>query len=418
MKIVNISAGEEGKYAALLFQRKSTAALGAAKVAEEILSDIRANKCAAIRKYSLTFDNAEPCELSKTEIDKLANECPRELCQIMEEAAQNIWDYQSRILPKTQIWTDAHGRTLGQLVRPLERAGVYAPGGSAAYPSSVLMCAVPAKVAGVGEIIVATPPKATPNPAVYAAAKIAEVDRVMLIGGIQAIGLLAFGADELDVKPSDIIAGPGNAYVAAAKRLVFGEVNIDMVAGPSEILVIADETANAEWVAADMLSQAEHDVLASAVLITDSATLANATAIELERQLQGLPRREIAEKSLSNYGAIWVCENLDSCVKLANLIAPEHLENLTTVPPERFIAGAIFQAAFSPEPLGDYFAGASHVLPTSGTARFFSPLSAESFVKRTSLIQGVASDFAKIATFARAEGLEAHARSAELRIRN
>ncbi len=323
-------------------------------------------------------------------------------------------------MPEGKIW-NVKGGALGQLVRGLTKVGVYAPGGSAAYPSSVLMCAIPAQVAGVEEIILVTPPTKNLNNAVMAAAKIAGVHRVIALGGAQAIAALTYGAGI--VPKVDKVVGPGNAYVAAAKKLAYGELDIDMVAGPSEVLIIADEGANPSYCAADLLSQAEHDPLSASILVTNARELAEAVKTELAVQFEKLPRQDTIKRSLADFGAIIVCEDLDRAVLIANAVAPEHLEILTRDPwqliPKIKNAGAIFLGESSPEPLGDYMAGPSHVLPTSGTARFFSPLSVESFLKRTSIIEytraGLRDLSRDIIRFAESEGLNAHANSIRIR---
>ena len=310
---------------------------------------------------------------------------------------------------------------VGQLVRGLTRVGVYVPGGRAAYPSSVLMNVVPAKVAGCEEIIMVTPPTENLNDAVLAAAWVAGVDRVLAVGGVQAVAALTYGAGM--IPQVDKLVGPGNAYVAAAKRLAYGTLDIDMVAGPSEVLVIADETANPVYTAADLLSQAEHDGMASAVLLTTSQRLAEEVAQEIARQTAYLSRKDVIEQSLRDYGAIIVCDTLEACCRLANEIAPEHLEVMTQEPeklvPKLSNAGAIFLGQNTPEPLGDYMAGPCHVLPTSGTARFFSPLSVESFLKKTSVIQFSREALAEVAEdivrMAESEHLTAHANSIQVR---
>ena len=317
--------------------------------------------------------------------------------------------------------TEREGVVLGQRIIPLARVGIYVPGGTAAYPSSVLMNAVPAKVAGVQEIVMVTPPTENLNQAVLAAAKIAGVDRVIGVGGIQAVAALTYGAGF--IPKVDKICGPGNAYVAAAKRLVYGTIDIDMVAGPSEVLVIADESANPKYIAADLLSQAEHDVLASAVLLTTSETLARKVDEEILRQSAYLSRRAIIEQSLTDFGAAIVCPDLSACAALANEIAPEHLEICTKEPrallPLILNAGAVFLGENAPEPLGDYLAGPNHVLPTSGTARFFSPLSVDSFLKTMSVLEysreNLQQQWKQVAAFANAESLTAHANSIEVR---
>jgi len=315
---------------------------------------------------------------------------------------------------------------MGQRVRGLARVGLYVPGGTAAYPSSVLMNAIPAKIAGVGEIIMVTPPMkdGKPNPNIMAAAAIAGVDRVFLMGGAQAIAALAYGTES--VPKVDKIVGPGNIFVATAKKLLYGNVDIDMIAGPSEILVLADETANPKFLAADLMSQAEHDKLASAIMVTTSEKLAYETVSQIERQVQMLSRKDIIETSLTNYGVIIVCDTMEKAVEMANALAPEHLEVCCKNPLEYVgkldNAGSVFLGNYSPEPLGDYFAGPNHVLPTSGTARFFSPLSVDSFVKKSSFIyyteNALAKDKEDIMRFAETEGLTAHANSIGVRFEN
>ncbi|MEG0546576.1 MAG: histidinol dehydrogenase, partial [Oscillospiraceae bacterium] len=310
-----------------------------------------------------------------------------------------------------------------QRIRGLKRVGIYVPGGTAAYPSSVLMNAIPAKIAGVDEIIMVTPPSkdGTANPDILAAAKIAGVDRVFLMGGAQGIAALAYGTET--VPKVDKIVGPGNIYVATAKKLLYGTVDIDMIAGPSEILIVADETASPKFLAADLMSQAEHDVLASAILLTTSREIAVKTLEELERQMQNLSRKDIIEKSLNDFGAIIICNDIDEAVNFANELAPEHLE-LAIKNPIEYIgkidnAGSVFLGNYSPEPLGDYFAGPNHVLPTSGTARFFSPLSVDSFIKKSSFIyyteDALRDAKDSIIKLADTEGLTAHANSIKVR---
>ena len=319
--------------------------------------------------------------------------------------------------------TQENGIIMGQRVRGLERVGIYVPGGTAAYPSSVLMNAIPAKIAGVKEIIMVTPPgkDGTPNPNIMAAAAVAGVDKVFLVGGAQAVAALAYGTEL--IPRVDKIVGPGNIFVATAKKLLYGVVDIDMVAGPSEILIVADKTAAPAFLAADLMSQAEHDVLASSILLTTSIDIAKATVKEIDRQLKYLERQEIIEKSLNDYGEIFVCEDLDQAIKFANELAPEHLE-FCVEEPLKYIgrldnAGSVFLGNYSPEPLGDYYAGPNHVLPTSGTARFFSPLSVDSFVKKSSFIYYTQEELEKakddIIKLADTEGLTAHANSIKVR---
>ncbi|OUN06498.1 histidinol dehydrogenase [Flavonifractor sp. An92] len=391
------------------------------RAAAAILEDVRQRGYEAVEEYSLRFDKAAPREITREELDAAYARCPADLIAALERAAANIRDYNEKLLVKSQEWTSPDGGVVGRIVRGLTRVGIYVPGGTAAYPSSVLMNAVPAKVAGVEEIVMVTPPTENLSDPVLAAAKIAGVDRVIAVGGAQAVAALTYGAGF--IPQVDKLVGPGNAYVAAAKRLAYGTLDIDMVAGPSEVLVIADGSANPKFVAADLLSQAEHDKLASAVLLTDSMELAQAVDGEIIRQTGYLSRSEIMECSLRDFGCAVVCENLDACAALANQIAPEHLEIVTEDPrallPNIKNAGAVFLGAWSPEPLGDYLAGPDHVLPTSGTARFFSPLSVDSFLKTMSVIQYDQQSLSpikdQIITLAEAEKLTAHANSIRVR---
>lgn len=386
-----------------------------------IMENVKAEGLSAVERYTRQFDHKMPYEISRDQLDAAYDRCPKELVDALERAAENIRDYNRRLLPKSEVWDSPDGGKVGRLVRGLSRVGIYVPGGTAAYPSSVLMNAVPAKVAGVEEIIMVTPPTEHLSDAVLAAAKIAGVDRVIAVGGAQAVAALTYGAGF--IPRVDKLVGPGNAYVAAAKRLAYGQLDIDMVAGPSEVLVIADDTANPKFVAADLMSQAEHDVLASAVLLTDSLALAQAVDAEIRRQSANLSRREIIAASLRDFGCALVCETLEECVSLANQIAPEHLE-LCVADPDALLstiknAGAVFLGDWSPEPLGDYMAGPNHVLPTSGTARFFSPLSVTSFIKTMSVISYRKDDLSKvqaqIVALAQSEGLTAHANSIQVR---
>lgn len=386
-----------------------------------IMDDVKARGWDAVCEYAKKFDKREPCIIEPAQLDAAYAACSPALIAALEKAAANIRDYHEQMLAKSWEWKRSEGETLGQTVRGLARVGLYVPGGTAAYPSSVLMNAVPAKVAGVGELIMVTPPTENLSNEVLAAAKIAGVDTVIAIGGVQAIAALTYGAGF--IPQVDKIVGPGNAFVAAAKKLAFGTVDIDMIAGPSEVLVIADHTANPSWVAADLLSQAEHDRLASAVLLTDSMAQAQAISCEMERQAKLLPRWEIIAESVANYGCAIVFDDLADACKMADVVAPEHLEVVTANPrewlPYLHNAGAIFLGQYAPEPLGDYMAGPCHVLPTSGTARFFSPLSTDTFLKKTSVIEytrdalaGYAQD---IIVLAQSEHLDAHANSIAVR---
>lgn len=388
-----------------------------------IVEDVKERGDEAVREYSLKFDGwAGEMPVSESEWAEGAAKCDAFLLQVMKEAAQNIADFHRRQIPQGFELEREKGVILGQKVTPLERVGIYVPGGTAAYPSTVLMNAVPASVAGVKEIIMVTPAKeGRIKPEILAAAKIAGVTKIFKVGGAQAIAALAYGTQTIPAV--DKITGPGNIYVATAKKLVYGQVDIDMIAGPSEILVIADESADAERAAADMLSQAEHDVLASAVMVTTSARLAELVAAEIERQLTDLPRREIAQRSIEDNGRVIVAESLDDAVEIANALAPEHLEVYTSDPfallPRLVNAGSIFLGGYTPEPVGDYFAGPNHTLPTSGTARFSSPLSGADFVKRSSYIhytkEALKEAGEKIAAFAESEGLQAHANAVRIR---
>ncbi|MCI9273526.1 MAG: histidinol dehydrogenase [Clostridiales bacterium] len=391
----------------------------------EILEAVRRQGDEAVREYTVRFDGKAPeqVEIGKEELKSFLQLCNEELVESMRRAARNIEQFHIRQKQQSWLTTEENGVLMGQRVRGLHRVGIYVPGGTAAYPSSVLMNAIPAKIAGVKEIVMVTPPgkNGKPNPDILAAAAIAGVDRVFLMGGAQAVAALAYGT--ATVPKVDKIVGPGNIYVATAKRLLYGTVDIDMVAGPSEILIVADETANPKFLAADLMSQAEHDVLASAILLTNSETLAQQTIEQLKEQIADLSRAGIIEKSLQDYGAVIVCHDMDEAVAFANDLAPEHLEVCAANPMEYLgrldNAGSVFLGNYSPEPLGDYFAGPNHVLPTSGTARYFSPLSVDSFVKKSSFIYYTKTALTQakddIIRIADAEGLTAHANSIKVR---
>ena len=391
----------------------------------DILNNVKQNGDDAVREYTLKFDGHMPSkfEISREEIDSSPDKCDRDFILALYKAADNIRDFHAR--QKQQSWLEPkqNGVILGQHIRGLKRVGVYVPGGTAAYPSSVLMNVIPAKIAGVKEIVMVTPPQkdGTANPDILAAAKIAGVDRVFLMGGAQAVAALAYGTQS--VPKVDKIVGPGNIFVATAKKLLYGTVDIDMIAGPSEILIVADKSVNPKFLAADLMSQAEHDKMASAILLTTSEETANETAKELSRQMQTLERRDIIEQSLNDFGAIIVCKDISEAVDFANELAPEHLE-LAVENPMEYIgrvdnAGSVFLGHYSPEPLGDYFAGPNHVLPTSGTARFFSPLSVDSFIKKSSFIYYTEPALSEakddIIKLAETEGLTAHANSIKVR---
>ncbi len=393
-------------------------------VVADIIKHVRENGDSALFEYTERFDKAHLSSLvvSEKEIDEAFDEVSPKLIEIMKKAAENIRRFHEKQVRNSFVLT-GDGTVMGQRVIPVDRAGLYVPGGTAAYPSTVLMDSIPAKIAGVGEVVIVTPPNADGkiNPVILAAAKIAGVDRIFKIGGAQAIAALAYGTKT--VPKVDKIVGPGNAFVAETKKQVFGKVSIDMIAGPSEILIVADGKSNPRHVAADLLSQAEHDKLASAVLVTDSEALANNVQAEIEKQLSTLQREEIARASVENNGKIIVADTLDKVIDIANEIAPEHLELCVDNPfdylPKIRHAGSVFMGRNCPEALGDYFAGPNHTLPTSGTAKFSSPLSVDDFVKKMQYtyftrdaLDSVARD---VEEFAMAEGLTAHARSAVIR---
>jgi histidinol dehydrogenase len=397
------------------------------EVVQKIIADIRANGDAALREYTLKFDrvNLESFAVPEAEIEEAYGLVDSGFVEIVREAASNIRVFHEKQLRPSWMTTEENGTILGQKVTPLDSVGVYVPGGTAAYPSSVLMNVVPAHVAGVKRIVMVSPPdKETGKlpPAVLVAAKEAGVKEIYKVGGAQAIAALAYGTES--IQPVDKITGPGNIFVALAKKEVFGDVDIDMIAGPSEIAVLADDSAYADEVAADLLSQAEHDPRACSVLVTPSMKLAEAVSAEVEKQLAVLPRRKIAERSIEDYGVIYVTADLEEAIATVNQLAPEHLEvvveNAMEVLGKIHHAGAIFVGRYSSEPVGDYFAGPNHVLPTNGTARFSSPLNVDDFQKKSSVIiyseKALKDNAAKIAEFARMEGLEAHARAVEARL--
>ena len=410
-----------------IFARVSPA-VNVETIVADIIADVRANGDKAVLAYNLKFDKAELTTLlvSEAEIDEAFASVDPEFLTILEQAAENIRNFHSKQVRSSFVIADKPGIVLGQKVTPIEKVGVYVPGGTAAYPSTVLMDTIPAKIAGCGTIVMVTPPGADGkiNPVILAAAKIAGVDMIFKVGGAQAVAALAYGTES--IPKVDKIVGPGNAFVAEAKKQVFGMVSIDMIAGPSEILVIADSNSNPAHVAADLLSQAEHDKLASAVLVTDSADLAEAVSRELEQQIPLLPRAEIARASIDNNGKIIVAENLMQGIEISNEIAPEHLE-LMVDDPFAYLdavkhAGSIFMGRNCPEALGDYFAGLNHTLPTSGTARFSSPLSVDDFVKKSQFTYYTADALNAVADsinyFANKEGLQAHGKSAMIRKEN
>jgi histidinol dehydrogenase len=399
---------------------------GQKQIVKEIIARVRAAGDSALFELTERFDRVHLPQLQVTEeeIEAAFAEVDAKFLEAIRAAAERIRRYHEKQKQNSWMETEADGTILGQLIQPLEKVGIYVPGGRAAYPSTVLMNAIPAVVAGVSEIVMVTPPQA--DGAIYAptlvAAKVAGVKTIYKVGGAQAIAALAYGTETIPAV--DKIVGPGNIYVALAKQEVYGQVDIDSIAGPSEIVVIADEYANPVYIAADLLSQAEHDPMSSAVLITPSLRLAEQVAIKIKEMCQQLERKEIATASIEHYGAICITQDLKEAFEVSNRLAPEHLE-LQVVDPWNWIghvkhAGALFLGSYSPEPIGDYFAGPNHVIPTNGTARFFSPLSVDHFMKKTSLIsysrQALLRDAEKVMTLAYAEGLQAHAKSIQVRL--
>lgn len=405
---------------------RSNPKIDVAGTVAEIIKNVREYGDKALFEYCEKFDKAQLSSLAvtKEEIDEALSLVEPEFLEILEKAAKNIRKFHSRQVRNSFIINDEDGIVIGQKIIPVDRAGLYVPGGTAAYPSTVLMDAIPAKIAGCREVVMVTPPTkdGKVNPVILAAACVAGIDRIFKVGGAQAIAALAYGTQS--IPKVDKIVGPGNAFVAEAKKQVFGVVSIDMIAGPSEILIVADGKSNPAYVAADLLSQAEHDKMASAVLVTDSAELARNVSTELEKQIPLLERREIARESIDVNGKIIVADSLDAAIEIANEIAPEHLELCVDNPFDKLDsirhAGSIFMGRNCPEALGDYFAGPNHTLPTSGTAKFSSPLSVDDFIKKTQYtyytkdaLKKVAFD---VAAFAKKEGLTAHAKSAVIRV--
>ncbi|MBO5376759.1 MAG: histidinol dehydrogenase [Ruminiclostridium sp.] len=395
------------------------------KIVKEIIADVKENGDKAVKSYTAKFDCADvqyyrvPDEV----INDALTEADPEFVNAMLNCVENITKFHEKQKPNGYVMTEKNGVILGRRVRGLDKVGLYVPGGTAAYPSSVLMNAIPAKIAGVGEIIMVTPPlkDGTPNKDILVAAALCGVDKVFMCGGAQAVAALAYGTEEIP-KVSKIV-GPGNIFVATAKKLLYGIVDIDMIAGPSEILIVADDTANPKYLAADLMSQAEHDKLASSILITTSERVAKETTEELERQVKLLSREDIIRYSLENYGKIIITDTMEQACELADSLAPEHLEVVAENPLEYIgkldNVGSLFLGQYSPEPLGDYYAGPNHVLPTSGTARFFSPLSVDSFIKKSSYIyyteQALREAKDDIILVAEREQLTAHANAIKVR---
>ena len=426
IEIIQADGIKELQYISNIKKRTEAVKSDVYKIVDDILKQVRDRGDEAVTEYTKRFDKVELFNFEVTDEEKqeaLAM-VDEEFMEAMNLAKDNIWDYHEKQKQKSWMVTKKDGVIMGQNVRALERVGIYVPGGTAAYPSTVLMNAIPAKVAGVKDIIMVTPPTkdGKVNPFILAAAKIAGVDKIYKIGGAQAIGALAFGTES--IPRVDKIVGPGNIFVALAKKNVFGYVDIDMIAGPSEILIISDDDGDARYIAADLMSQAEHDVLASSILVTTSIELAQKVKYQLEVQVEALSRKEIIKKSLKDYGCILVVDSINKAIELANLIAPEHLELMCKDPFELLgeikNAGSIFLGQYSPEPLGDYMAGPNHVLPTSGTARFFSPLSVDNFIKKSSFLyyteKALDKVSAKIIKIADTEGLTAHSNSIKVRL--
>jgi histidinol dehydrogenase len=419
--IVPADGKSEKEYMALLRSRSTSVNKKVTESVTEILEEVRVHGDEALLAYTEKFDGKLPeyLEVPREVINDALTEADPAYVDALLNAVENIRDFHDRQKQQSFITAKENGCIMGQRIRGLQRVGLYVPGGTAAYPSSVLMNAIPAKIAGVQEIVMVTPPLAdgTANRDILVAAAVCGVDRVFLMGGAQAVAALAYGTET--VPKVDKIVGPGNIFVATAKKLLYGTVDIDMIAGPSEILILADETAPASYVAADLMSQAEHDKLASAILVTTSQALAEETDRELARQIENLSRKEIIETSLRDYGAAFVCDTVEKAIEIANEFAPEHCEVMMKNPME-FIGkidnvGSLFLGNYAPEPLGDYYAGPNHVLPTSGTARFFSPLSVDAFVKKSSYIyytqDALSQAHDDIVLLANKEGLTAHANS-------
>ncbi len=425
IKKIYVNGTDEVEFFKQLEKRSGETDKKVTAVVGEIIETVKNGGDEAVKAYTEKFDGKLPeyYEVPRDVINDALTEADQRFVDALLNSIANITDFHQRQKSQSFVNARADGCIMGQKVRGLSKVGLYVPGGTAAYPSSVLMNAVPAKIAGVGEIIMVTPPlkDGTPNKDILVAAALCGVDRVFMAGGAQAIAALAYGTEQ--IPKVDKIVGPGNIYVATAKKLLYGTVDIDMVAGPSEILVMADDTADPKFVAADLMSQAEHDVLASSILVTTSERVADETIKEIDRQMQYLERKDIIEKSLTSFGAVMVCESADQAVEMANRYAPEHLEVLFENPMEYVgrldNAGSVFLGSYASEPLGDYYAGPNHVLPTSGTARFFSPLGVNSFEKRSSFIYYTEDALREakddIVLVAEKEGLTAHANAIKVR---
>lgn len=426
MDIIELSNKGIRDVIAIIKKRSNT--LNIRKSVEEIIENVKSSGDKALKAYTLDFDKVylESFKIEKDEIEKAYNESDIEFIEILKESIKNIKAYHEKQKKTSYIYQKELGIFMGQRLIPMDSVAIYVPGGKAVYPSSVLMNAIPAKVAGVNEIVIVTPPdkNGNVNKQILVAAKLCGINKVYKLGGAQAIAALAYGTKSVD--NVSMIVGPGNAFVAEAKRQVYGDVGIDMVAGPSEILIVADEKANPKYIAADLMSQAEHDELSSSILVTTSQELAENVNKEIESQIKNLSRRDIIESSLINFGKIVICKSIEECIELSNLIAPEHLELLIYRPMEYLEqvknAGSVFLGEYTPEPIGDYFGGTNHVLPTGGTARFSSPLSVDTFIKKSSFLyysqKAIVKDGKKIIRFANEEGLTAHANSIKVRLNN
>jgi len=429
IKTINLANGRD-ELVSMLKSRNSDISEELIPKVRGILDDVKQNGDEAVAKYTSMFDwsEASPNKIKLTvkEIDEAYKYVEKDMIETIRLSADRVRKFHLKQKQNSWFDTEEEGVMLGQVVRALDTVGLYVPGGKAAYPSSVIMTAVPAKSAGVKRLIITTPPgkDGKVNPAILVAANEAGVDEIYKVGGAQAVGAMAYGTKT--IPKVDKIVGPGNIFVTLAKKLVYGTVDIDMIAGPSEILVIADDSAVPEYVAADLLSQAEHDEMASSILLTVSEKLAKEVNFYIEKQIEQLPRKEIVQKSLKSYGYIAICRNIEEAIEMANIIAPEHIE-LCIQNPTKYLglvrnAGAIFVGNYSPEPIGDYVAGPSHVIPTSGTARFYSPLSVDHFMKKTSLIwfdeKSMDSLAEHVVRFAEKEGFHAHANSIKVRMQN
>lgn len=426
VKLFNLAVNNEKEILEIIKNREED--LDVINDVKLILEEVKKDKDKALIKFNKLFDKVDITNLkvSKEEIDEAFKLVEEDFIEAIKGSIENVKKYHEKQVKNGYSIIEKNGVFMGQLVTPLQRVGVYVPGGTASYPSSVVMNVIPAEIAGVSEIVMVTPPKndGSINPYILVAASLAGVSEIYKVGGAQSIGALAYGTET--IKNVDKIVGPGNIYVAMAKKLVFGTVDIDMVAGPSEILVIADENSNSKYIAADLMSQAEHDKRAASILLTTSEKLYNEVLEEINIQIKDLERKDIIEESLKNYGMAVICEDINKCIELSNKIAPEHLELMIENPLEYLgsvkNAGSIFLGYYSPEPLGDYYAGPNHVLPTNGTARFSSPLSVDSFIKKSSYLYYSKEELQKVSKnimiLAEKEGLTAHRNSVKVRVNN